>query len=636
MRGSIWIMAALSAGCASGRVERCADHEELDRGECVAVCAPGERIDEAGGCAPQCKAGEVAVGDECRPACPDGQEYFGEDCVVECTPLEQRIEGECRGPTDVRVNSVGYPTDSEKIAVLSKEPGAIEIRALDDDRVVFEGEATGPVLDPETGAELWRLDFTELEEAGRYRIVTESAGDSPNFDIGRDPYADALELSVLGFYGLRCGSAVELEHEGDVFEHEECHMGDGFESVGSDRQIESTGGWHDAGDYGKYTQNGAFSAGMLLLAWEHFRPALEQLAIPTLPESGGEIPDFLDEVKWELDWLLTMQLEDGSTYHKLTAQSFEGFVLPERDSRPRYMAPVGSAATGSFVAVMAMAARVYEPYDAAFAARCLEAAERGYAFLRSNPEPITPDLSDFSTGAYQSDDSDDRLWAAAEMWLTGGDAALLEDFETRAAAPRVGDDWDWGNVSNLGLFSYVASERPGKTAAVEQAIRDAVIASADRLVAAADEHPFLRALGRTYYWGANGLVARTLLNLGVAHRLSGNDDYRRVAQHQLGHLFGLNAQGRSFVTGVGFLPPLAPHHRPSGADAVDAPWPGLLVGGPNPQIPTNDPTAAQVVPDPTAPAPLQWQDDQRSYWTNEIAVNWNAPLVYGLAWFHAP
>jgi endoglucanase len=170
--------------------------------------------------------------------------------------------------------------------------------------------------------------------------------------------------------------------------------------------------------------------------------------------------------------------------------------------------------------------------------------------------------------------------------------------------PRVGDDWDWSNLSNLGLFSYVDSERSGKDDALSDAVREAVIASADRLVTTTDRHPFFRGLGQIYYWGANGLVARSLLNLGVAYRLTGDEDYRRVAQHQLGHLFGVNAQGRSFVTGVGFLPPLQPHHRPSGADSVDAPWPGLLVGGPNPQIPTNDPSAAGVVPDPDAPAPF--------------------------------
>lgn len=623
-------------GCASGRVERCAENEEIEGGRCVAVCAESERLTRTGGCEPNCPDGKVAVGDECRPACPNGQEYYEEECVTACAPLEQRIDGECRGPGDVRVNGVGYATGSEKIAVISKAPGAVTVVNLDDGTVVFEGEATGSERDPETAAELWRFDFSEVDAPGSYRVETETAGESPSFQIGPNPYAEALELSMLGFYGLRCGSSVGFEHAGDTFEHGDCHVNDGFESVSSDRKIASTGGWHDAGDYGKYTQNGAFSAGMLLLAFEHFGAALGELELPDLPEHGGAIPDFLAEVKWELDWLLTMQLDDGSTYHKLTGLSFEGFVAPEADTRARYMAPPGSSATGSFVAVMAMAARVYEPYDSEFAARCLAAAERGYGFLRDNPGLLMPDLSDFSTGTYQSDDSDDRLWAAAELWVTTGDAAALQDFEGRVSTPRVLDDWDWGNVSNLALFSYATSERDGKDGDLSATVNEAIVASADRLVLVADEHPFLRALGATYYWGANGLVARTLLNLGVAHRLSGNEDYPRVAQHQLGHLLGVNAHGRSFVTGVGFLPPLAPHHRPSGADAVVAPWPGLLVGGPNPQIPTHDPSAAAVVPDPDAPAALQWQDDQRSYWTNEIAVNWNAPLVYGLAWFYAP
>jgi endoglucanase len=255
--------------------------------------------------------------------------------------------------------------------------------------------------------------------------------------------------------------------------------------------------------------------------------------------------------------------------------------------------------------------------------------------LQDHPAHLSPDLSDFSTGTYLSDDSDDRLWAAAELWATTGDDEALRDFEGRAANAVVGDDWEWANLSNLALFSYVSRAGDGRSSDVVEAIESAVVASADRLVTTADGHPFLRALGDVYYWGANGLVARTLLNLSVAYRLTGNDDYRRTALHQLDHLFGLNAQGRSFVTGLGFLPPLAPHHRPSGADGVEPPWPGLLVGGPNPQLPRNDPAVA-IVEDPDAPAPLMWQDEQVSYWSNEIAVNWNAPLVYGLAWFARP
>jgi endoglucanase len=294
---------------------------------------------------------------------------------------------------------------------------------------------------------------------------------------------------------------------------------------------------------------------------------------------------------------------------------------------------VSTEATASFVAVMARASRAYRPFDADFADECLAAAERGYAYLSDNPAHVSPDLSAFLTGAYKSDDRDDRFWADVEMWITTGDSAALAQFEAQASNPEVGDDWDWGGLWNLGWFSYALAPGADADPTLKEAVNAAIIASAERLSDEAESDSFFRALGPTYYWGANGLVARSIMNLSVAHRLTADERYQRAALAQLHHLLGVNVQGRSFVTGLGFLPPLFPHHRPSGADFVDAPWPGLLVGGPNPQTPRDDPSALAIVENPNAPAPLLWQDDQVSYWTNEVAVNWNAPLVYGLAWF---
>ena len=125
-------------------------------------------------------------------------------------------------------------------------------------------------------------------------------------------------------------------------------------------------GWHDAGDYGKYTTNGAFTVGMMLQAFERFQPMLSTLTLP-IPEKGGTIPDFLDEVKWELDWLLTTQVDDGSVSFKVTAPGFERFVMPEQDGSRRYYTRVSTSATADFAAALAQASRVYRPYDAALA-----------------------------------------------------------------------------------------------------------------------------------------------------------------------------------------------------------------------------------------------------------------------------
>jgi len=308
--------------------------------------------------------------------------------------------------------------------------------------------------------------------------------------------------------------------------------------------------------------------------------------------------------------------DDGRVSHKLTARAFEGFVMPEADTQTRYFVPFATAATADFVAALAQASRIYRPYDEAFADRCLTAARTAYAYLTANTAN-TAAQTDFTTGGYMTSDPDDRLWAAAEMWETTGDAAALADVETRinavaATATLVAADFDWGSVRNLGLFTYLLSARDGRTPAVVDRVRASALAAANAVATAHDASGYGRGV-TSYYWGSNGSVARTSMLLAVANRLTDDTRYLDVAADQLGYLFGRNHYNRSQVTGLGIDPPLHPHHRASAADRVAAPWPGLLVGG--------------------GTTATGWMDNQDMYMVNEVAINWNGALVYALALF---
>jgi endoglucanase len=311
-----------------------------------------------------------------------------------------------------------------------------------------------------------------------------------------------------------------------------------------------------------------------------------------------------------------MQADDGSVYHKLTTQAFGGFILPERETTNRFYTPWGSAATADFVAMMAQAARNFRPFDAAYADRCLAASRKSYAFLQAHPEDQRPNLTGFSTGGYGTSDRDDRLWAAAELWETTGDAEALRDLEARirAGQNQVDRDFDWGNVKNLGLFTYVLSQRAGRDEALLKEARTSLLAAADGIVETARAHGYARPLGTRYYWGGNGGVARQTMVLQTAFRISPKPAYRVVGLDALNHLLGRNCDGRSYVTGLGDHPPLHPHDRRSGGDDVADPWPGYLVGGPNPRADS-------------------WRDVQDDFRTNEIAINWNGALIYALAAF---
>jgi endoglucanase len=527
-----------------------------------------------------------------------------------CADGEINAGGECILSAEIDIGMAFIP-DRAKRATL---PGPASPFAVlrEDGSIAFEGTTIGP-LEGDTGVELSVADFSPLRESGAFQLKVPGVGNSVRFRIAPDAYNEALRAVLLGLHGQRCGAAVHFSYRGSDFSHGECHKQDAWmDYVGRAEVRPSLGGWHDAGDYGKYTVNGAFSAAMMLKAWEHFGAQLN--AVDFLDEPS-ELPDFLAEVAWQLEWLLSVQLEDGRASHKVTAQNFESLeVAPHEDSQKRYYAPAGTAPTASLVAVLAQAARVYETLAPDLAARSLDSARRGWAYLAAHPEDQKPDLSAFKTGGYGTDDPDDRLWAAAELWETTGEAEFLTAFELQATGRAVRLDWDWSNLANLGLFTYLESERAGRNPELVAALEQSALGIADEIVGNAERHAYGRGVGSKYYWGINGVVARTVMNLQVAYRLDARPEYLDAAVQQVDHVLGRNHYGRSQVTGVGHHPPLFPHHRPSVADTAAAPWPGLLVGGAH-------------------PTPSDWVDESTDYRTNEVAINWSTALIYALAGF---
>ena len=224
-------------------------------------------------------------------------------------------------------------------------PGDAEVRNASTDAVVWPCDLVGPKTDPDTGVVYYIADFTAYAESGEFYVAVPGlvengkAARSAKFRIAPDVFRDALTRAMIGFYGQRCGTAVSITLDGNTWSHKICHQQDGFQDHLPDALKTSTPkpslrGWHDAGDYGKYTTNGAFAVGMMLMAWERFPATLGALSLP-IPEHGGAIPDYLDEIKWQLDWLLTTQFPDGSVSFKVTAQNFEPNVLPEDDGARR-------------------------------------------------------------------------------------------------------------------------------------------------------------------------------------------------------------------------------------------------------------------------------------------------------------
>lgn len=525
--------------------------------------------------------------------------------------------------SDIRLNSLGFLPDQEKKAsIITSSSSTFEIKRSSDNITVYTGNLSYFGFNSDTSETIYIANFSDFKDYGTYYIYIPGVGSSFNFDIRNDIYYQPFYTVFRAFYLWRCGCAVSGVHSGQIFSHSACHLNDGYQDyIGGGHNIKNgTGGWHDAGDYGKYVVNAGVTMGVLFKAWEHFKDKilLVNLNIPDVLPDDNLYPDYLKELRWEIDWLKKMQLSDGRVSHKLTALNFEGFIMPENDFSTRYFTPYSTAATADFTAIMAMAARIFAPYDSAYANDCLDKARISYAYLTANPNNVYADLTDFNTGSYQTNDSDDRLWAAAEMWETTGENIFLIDFETRASGFSDKIEWnmDYDNVKDLGMFTYYSSTRTGKNSTIMDDIRNDTLARANDFLNTRNNHGYGRNLGTSYWWGSNGTVARRALTLYMAYTMQNNQAYLDTILDSIAFLFGRNYYCRSFVTGLGNNPPLYPHHRPSGADTITAPWPGYLVGGPT--------TNANA---------KTWQDNQNSYQTNEVAINWNSALVYAIAGF---
>jgi endoglucanase len=568
----------------------------------------------------------------------------------------------------IKVNQVGYLPRIPKVALVTAASPATEFTLRRADRTVaFSGKLTAAIDDPDSGDKVQAADFSAWQTPGKYYIDVPGIGRSWEFSIAANVYAQVFYLAMRSYYSQRCGMGVDLGPEFPGYKHSACHPAGAWHvSSGKSGVRASAKGWHDAGDYGRYVVNSGITTGTLLWTYEMFPDYVTKVSL-NIPESGNGMPDILNEIKWNLDWMLSMQDDDGGVWHKQTSEKFCGFIMPERDNLISYVIGTGqepyksSCATGDFAAVLAIAARIYKPFQPQYANQCLGAAIRAYSWLEKNPAVQFNNPPGVSTGLYDDINCiDERLWAAAELTRTTGQQIYAKSFEKhyvdfknsiRGTSPRrnVAKLWSallgkrrntemaatipaigpqsWRNVANLGLWSYaLGARRDTRTAA---AIREASVKAADEIVIRTTKVGYRNSMtAGDYIWGSNGVAANYGMQLLIANALRNDRRYVHTALDNLHYLLGRNPFSMSYVTGVGLNSPCHPHHRPSIADGLDQPWPGLLVGGPN--ICREDPiTRAKV--SASVPRARAYIDDQEAYATNEVAINCNAPLVFLLA-----
>ncbi len=530
------------------------------------------------------------------------------------------------------VNQIGYYPDAQKIALIRINAEKFEVIDAFTGKSVFEGITGEPQYWPFSGDTVRTADFTAFTTEGKYKLCPGgSAVCSGEFLISDKIYTDITKALVKALYFNRSGYEITAEY-GSKWARKAGHPDTAViihESAASKTRpagtvISSPGGWYDAGDYNKYIVNSSITNYTLLLFYQLNPEYCRSLNIG-IPESNNDIADVVDELLYNLRWMLTMQdPADGGVYHKLTNKGFDGFVMPDQAVEPRYVVQKSTQATLDFAAVMAMASRVFanDPSEELrnLSAVCLEAARKAMNWAEKNPGILYKQPSDIMTGVYGDIIiKDDWFWAQSEMALAENNpsALTIEQISGQVAVTP----W-WKQTEMPGIISLALSDKDNFSGH-SKAAADVLIPFADELVRKSDTSAYRVSID-FFMWGSNGDVANQAFLKLIALKLTGDKKYLASAQGDVDYLLGRNATGYCFVTGFGHLSPMNIHHRPSGADGVPEPVPGFLAGGPNTVI-MND--CQPPVPRSAFPA-KSYSDLECSYSTNEIAINWNAPLIF--------
>lgn len=524
----------------------------------------------------------------------------------------------------IRVDQCGYLPQSAKQALLLTQ--STKFKIIDNDgNTCFEGEASEKRYWPEAGDSIRIATFSDLITKGKYQIVVDDSIYSHPFCICNNVYKKAALAAAKAFYYNRSGMAIDSALGGqwarEAGHPDTCilvHSSAASKMRPEGFKLSSPLGWYDAGDYNKYIVNSGITTYSLLYTISTLDKFCETTSIE-IPESDNQLPDLLNETLYNLRWMLTMQdPNDGGVYHKLTTLSFEGFIMPDKAIKQRYVVAKSTAADLDLAATAAYAARLLKKYDTlqSLADSCAKTAVAAYAHAVANPDLIFTNPSDVSTGEYGDKFlSDEWFWASSELYLLTNDKRYSKQMESNAKAFDIPS---WGNVATLGLLSLTESGYATETFNP----KDTLLSITNKLISQQNNSPIMLSLN-SYDWGSNSSVANEAMIKMAAYRATSDDIYRASALNDIHYIFGRNATGYSYQTGIGSKQPMHIHHRPSAADNIDEPVPGFLVGGPNTIVPTDCGENNIRSQYPAA----AYADQECSYSTNEIAINWNAPLV---------
>jgi endoglucanase len=574
-------------------------------------------------------------------------------------------------PNGIHLNQLGFEPDEPKRAIVA-DPAITPLpwRLLDaSGATVAKGQTLVTGNDAASGDHVHEVDFGSVRAPGTYRLRVGDT-DSRPFPIARGIYAPLKYAALNYFYQTRAGIPIEARYAGGApwarpaghpKEIAPCFSGrddKGNDWPGCDYSLDVTGGWYDAGDHGKYVVNGGIALWTLQNVAE--REAAGTAPSPfadgkaRLPEAGNSVNDLLDEARWQMSFMLAMQVPEGRhirvpvgpqtlgaklafteidasgmAHHKVADRAWTGLPMrPADDPQPRLLYPPSTGATLNLAATAAQCARIWRKIDPGFAARCLNASERAFNAALRNPEVYAPDTFTGSGGYGDRTLADEFYWATAELFATTGKPAYRDAVTRMAPFSAPLNEPGWANTAALGTITLatVPNTLTTKELGSQRAL---IVAAADRFLAEEKGSGYRIPFGgMAYPWGSNSNILNRAILLALAAQSTGDARYRAGVVDAMDYILGRNPLDQSYVSGFGANPIRNPHHRfwaPSLDPKLPGPPPGVLSGGPNSTSLVDD--VAKTLKGKCAPQRC-WRDDVHAYALNEVAINWNAPLFW--------
>ncbi len=521
------------------------------------------------------------------------------------------VEKKMESPS-ININQLGFLPNQKKTVYFSNCLDKYFYVVNQANEKVYKGKIERTIENLEASEYTSIGDFTSFNVEGVYHIETElNDNKSFSFEIKNNIYDKALRSSVEMFYLQRCGMELDKDRAKEFY-HPICHS-EKARIHGTYDYIDVSGGWHDAGDYGRYVVPGAKAVLDLLLSYDRNPDVFNSNHI-----------DILSEVKYELDWMGKMQREDGGVYHKVTCKQFPDFIMPEEETETLYVSPVSTCATGDFAAAMAYASLFYKESDPLYSKKCLIAAEKAWTFLKNSKKIPFSNPTNVVTGVYpDTNDKDERYIASCALYLATHKDEYHKYIKENYKKEYV-SDFGWEDMGAYGNQFYLQTDKAFQDKELYNKIKEDLIIAADDLVDLSINDGYQISIDK-YHWGSNMSVCNNAMILLMANDIKLNKVYVQSAVSHLDYLLGANSLGYCYLTGFGSKQVMNPHHRPSIAQGK--PMEGMLIGGPDQYLEDNYAKIALV----NTPPAKCYIDNAQSYSTNEVTIYWNSPFVYLLS-----